>query len=117
MNLLTEKQKDWLIERPIKIDEIYMFPRFGFNIYENPDELSGMFFDTNPFTKSLDSQRFVVKEIINGFARGNFYNKPTKKDFYLKLSELKQRDLLEIFTLYVFIVPFFVIYNLIKSLK
>jgi hypothetical protein len=69
---LTTKQKEWFSKRTIKVGQVYMFPRFGFFIYTKPCYSSGEFFGTNPFTKSLDHERFLVKDKVNGFCRGNF---------------------------------------------
>lgn len=81
MKLLTTKQKQWLISKTIKENDFYMFPRFGFTVYSEPNYSSGQHVNTNPFTKSLDGEYFLVKEKVNGFCRGNFYHKPKGRDF------------------------------------
>lgn len=115
MKLLTTKQKQWLISRNIKENESYMFPRFGFSVYSEPDFINKEYIDTNPFTRSLDNERFLVKEKINGFCKGNFLYKPKGKDFYLKEEELSIRGLIE--TLFLLIISFIsmVIYNYFKG--
>ena len=95
MKLLTKKQKQWLLRRNIEINRFYMFPRFGFTIYSAPNLGSYETINTNPFTKSLDHEYFVVKEKVNGFVRGNFQNKPHGIDFYLYEEDLAQRDMFE----------------------
>ena len=111
MKLLTTKQKQWLVRKTIKENDFYMFPRFGFTVYAEPNYASGEYIDTNPFTKSLDSEMFLVKEKINGFCRGNFYHKPKGRDVYLSEEELSRRGLIEmLFLLIISFIPM-TIYN------
>ena len=106
MKLLTKKQKQWLLRKNIKIDRFYMFPRFGFDVYASPNFSSGERMDTNPFTKSLDHEYFLVKDKVNGFVRGNFYNKPHYADFYLYEEDLANRGMFEaLFLLIIGFVP------------
>src|SRR6478736_8159624 len=111
MKLITDKQKYWFANRTIKVGESYMFPRFGFYIYSNPSYAYGDYMRTNPFTKSLDHTRFLVKEKVNGFCRGNFENKPARQDAYLEERELQRRDMFEKSILYLFCFIPLVIYN------
>ena len=115
MKLLTKKQVNWLFSKNIKVGEWYMFPRFGFTIYEKPF-IKGSYIDTNPFTKSLDNQYFVVKEKINGFCRGNFQHKPAPTDFYLEERELSNRNLIEFFFLLIICFIPMILYNIYKKL-
>jgi hypothetical protein len=114
MKLFTSKQKDWLFRKTIKVNGLYMFPRYGFMVYAEPNYMSGQYISTNPFTKSLDRELFQVKEKINGFCKGNFYHNPKGKDIYLSEDELSERDIVE--ALFLFIISWipFIIYNLIK---
>lgn len=57
-----------------------MFPAMGFDIYSGPSYLESVHMDTNPFTRSLAHEQFLVKDIENGFCRGNFYSKPHNTD-------------------------------------
>src|SRR6478735_10072480 len=101
MRFFTKKQKTWFFTKTIKVGSFYMFPRFGFTVYSEPRYSSGEHMDTNPFTKSLDTQYFNVKEITdNGFVKGNFLDKPHYKDFYLTLTELSSRSLFEVLFLF-----------------
>ncbi len=109
---LTEKQKEWFSTRTIKVGQSYMFPRFGFYIYPDPSYLYGEYLDTNPFTKSLDNERFLVKEKIDGFCRGNFEFRPKGADSYIEESGLAERDIFEKFILYLFCFIPIVVYNL-----
>ncbi len=112
MKFLTTKQKQWLVRKSIKVNDFYMFPRFGFTVYAEPNYASREYIDTNPFTKSLDSEMFLVKEKINGFCRGNFYHKPKGRDMYLSEEELSRRGLIEmLFLLIISFIPL-TIYNL-----
>ena len=108
---LTDKQKYWFKNRTIEIGQAYMFPRFGFFIYLSPSYMGGEYLDTNPFTKSLDNQRFLVKSKINGLCRGNFEHKPTSQDAYLEEAELQRRDAFERLILYSFCYIPLIIYN------
>ena len=113
---LKESQKEYIRVRALKIGELYMFPRWGFTIYDankNADYLS-----TNPFTKSLDKQFFYLKEIgEDGLVRGNFYERPLKQDFYLNAEELKKRDHVEMFFMSLFYVPYCWIKNTVLTLR
>lgn len=92
-----------------------MFPRFGFTIYAEPNYTSGKHIDTNPFTKSLDNEMFLVKEKVNGFCKGNFYHKPTDIDWWLSEEELSRRGLIEIvFLFFLCFIPLS-IYNWFKG--
>lgn len=110
--MITEEQKRWFRIREIKIGNEYSFPSFGFTIYERPNYSSGMFLDTNPLTKSLTHEYFVVKDIDGDFARVNFVRKPYYKDFYLTVSEIECRSLFETLFLYLILYIPFTIYNL-----
>ncbi len=92
MEFFTQRQKDFLLYRNIKEGKFYMFPRFGFSVYADPHGIYGEHLHTDPFFNSLDHEYFVVKEISNGYCRGNYYNKPINRDFYLSLDELKRSD-------------------------
>lgn len=114
MNLLTSEQKEWLFNRTIKSGENYMFPRWGFTAYLAPKFNSeSVRIDINPMTKSLDHELFAVKEIVNGFCRGNYVRKPKTPDFYIHESELKRRDLIEVALLYATVAIPMIIYNLL----
>ena len=115
--LLTDKQREWLYRKNIKIDGFYMFPRFGFTIYKSPTFSSGKRMDTNPFTKSLDHEYFLVKDKSNGFVKGNFSEKPDDVDFYLREDELADRAAFE--TLFLLIVAFvpMLIWNKLSIVK
>lgn len=107
MEFFTKKQKDFINLRTIKEGSFYMFPRFGFNIYSDKDGTYGEYMDTNPFTKSLDNEYFMVKNIEGDYIRGNFYKKPLKNDFYLCKYELQQKDIfLRLFLFVVLFIPF-----------
>lgn len=116
MKLLTDKQKQFLSRREIKVGSFYSFPAFGFDFYAEPNYSSGARMDTNPFTKSLQNEFFVVKEIINGeFCRGNFQYRPKGYDFYITHEQLSKRDSMPKLLLSILLfIPFF-IYNLFKG--
>lgn len=112
MNLLTKKQKQFLSRREIKVGGFYSFPTFGFDVYAEPNYSSGGRLDTNPFTKSLASEFFVVKEIKDDFCRGNFQNRPKGRDFYITKEQLSHRDsFVKLLLSLLLFIPFFV-YNL-----
>jgi len=115
MNWLTKKQKNWFQEREIKVGGIYMFPRFGFELYSKPCYSSGQYLDTNPFTKSLDNERLIVKEKIDGFCRINFVSGKKCPDGYIEEYDLKQRDVFEKLILYFLCFIPLVIYNNLKK--
>ena len=71
--------------------------------------------DTNPFTRSLAGEFFLVKEIIDGFCKGNFYDNPKGADMYITVTELSRRSLFEMFILFVTCSIPFTLYNCIKG--
>lgn len=112
MKFLTTKQKLFLIEKKeITVGTSYMFPRFGFTIYSKPSYAYGQYMDTNPFTKSLDYQRFLVKSIEDGFCKGNFESNPKGEDAYIREDDLRRRDFIEITLLTLITFIPMVIYN------
>lgn len=113
MKFLTNKQKLFLSRREIKVGGFYSFPTFGFDIYAEPNYSSGKTLDTNPFTKSLAGEFFIVNEIIDDdFCKGNFQHRPKGRDFYITVEQLSKRDSFVILLLSVLLfIPFFV-YNL-----
>jgi hypothetical protein len=116
MKLFTQKQKTWLVRKKIQVGDFYSFPSMGFTIYVQPNYLIGEHIDTNPMTKSLAHEHFLVKEITdNGFCRGNFYGRPKGSDMYLTEEELSRRELIEIFILFIFCAIPMIIYNLFKG--
>lgn len=111
---LTKEQKNWLIKKEIKTDKLYMFPRWGFRVHSFSDRSKSDYLSTNPFTRSLDHEFFLSKEVLpNGLVRGNFLNKPVKQDFYLEAEQLQERDFVEKLFLKITI-PFMTVYNLFK---
>lgn len=115
MRFLTKKQKTWIIQKNIKVGEFYSFPPMGFTVYVSPDYSSGDYMDTNPFTRSLAGEFFLVKEIIDGFCKGNFYDNPKGADMYITVTELSRRSLFEMFILFVTCSIPFTLYNCIKG--
>jgi hypothetical protein len=115
MKFLTTKQKQWFFRKTIKVNNFYMFPRYGFTIYTEPKYSGGEYFSTNPFTKSLDHESFTVKEIKNGFCRGNFYDKPLKNDWWITEEDLSRRDFIEVILLFILCFVPLVIYNWFKG--
>jgi hypothetical protein len=115
MKLFTQKQKEWFFIKKIEKGNIYMFPMFGFRVYSKPSFSESAFLDTNPFTKSLSNESFYVKEVENGFCKGNFYNKPKTSDFYLRESDLATRNFIEVFLIFIFCAFPLIIYNVITG--
>ena len=115
MKILTKKQKTWMIQKDIKVGGFYSFPTMGFNIYLKPDYSTGEYMHTNPFTRSLAEEFFLVKEITEGFCKGNFYDKPKGTDMYITVSELSRRSLFEMLVLFLTCSVPFLIYNIIKG--
>jgi len=110
--VLTDGQRSFLVRKNIKVGNMYQFPMFGFHVYPSASYEHGEKLDTNPFTKSLASQFFVVKEITGDFVRGNFHERPKNPDFYLTVSELQSRSLFEMFVMFLVLVIPFSLYNL-----
>lgn len=112
MKKLTQRQRDFIAKRDLKIGSIYMLPRFGFYVFSKPDYDSGMYMDTNPFTKSLDYQPFELKEIRDNFVRGNFFHGANGADFWLMRDDIELREgIVMLLLLCIFYIPFR-IYNL-----
>jgi len=115
MKLLTKEQVIWILTREIKINKSYSFPEMGFGVYIKPSYGEKVFIETNPFFKSLAHERFKVKEIKNGFVRGNFEFKPKGHDMWILQSELENRNLFVALMLLIFCFIPFVISNKIKT--
>lgn len=115
MRFLTEGQKQWMVRKTIKVGGFYSFPAMGFTVYVEPKYSSGEKIETNPFTRSLAGQFFLVKAKENGFCKGNFYERPKGRDMYLDEEELARRGLFEM--LFLFLISFIplAIYNLFKG--
>lgn len=112
---LTDTQKTFLFERKIKVGGLYLLPRWGFTIYTQPSYSTGQYLDTNPFTKSLDHERIVVKEIVGDFCRVNFTTGKKSADGFIETDDLKYRDNVEICLMYFFCYIPMVVYNLFKK--
>lgn len=112
MKFLTSKQKHWITTKTIKVGMVYSFPPFGFFVYLEPNYHKPVNIDTNPFTRSLAHEMFLVKEIIDGFCKGNFYGNSTKTDVYITESDLSTRTILEMLILLVISFIPLAIYNL-----
>lgn len=115
MKLLTTEQKKWIAFRKIEVGRSYPFPRWGFTMYSSPSYSSGVSMDTNPFTRSLDHERFLVKGKVDGFCLGNFEDNPKGPDFYMKETDLEMKDWIEISFLMIFCFLPMVINNLLKG--
>lgn len=115
MKLLTDEQKHFLSRRKIKVGDFYSFPAFGFDVYEEPNYSSGMRMDTNPFTKSLAKEFFIVKEVKYDFCRGNFHHHSRIRDFYITHEQLSKRDSFVVFFLFIVCFIPFLVYNLFKG--
>lgn len=115
MKLLTDKQKQFLSRREIKVGNFYSFPTFGFDVYAEPNYSSGERMDTNPFTKSLAKEFFKVKEITGDFCKGNFQHRPKGRDFYLTTEQLSKRDSFVVLLLSIFLFIPFLVYNIFKG--
>lgn len=114
MKLLKKKQKHFIFKRDVKVNELHMFPRFGFNVYSEPNGES-QFINLNPFTKSLDHELFLVKEKVGKFYKGNFHRKPIANDFYLTRKVIDNRSAIEVVFLFIVAIVPFLVYNTIKS--
>lgn len=115
--LFTDAQLKWIFTREIYEGQFYSFPAFGFHAYLSPNYGDGEYIDTNPATKSLSDQYFLVKEKRNGFCRGNFYSRPLKDDWWMSETELSNRDFLTVLFMFVlFSIPI-VLYNLIRLIN
>ena len=88
---MTPEQRQFCAFKEIKVGGSYMFPRMGFTVFESPNYDNYDYVDTNPFTRSLDHELFEVKEIVNGFCKGNFSRRPKGRDFYLLKEDLEYR--------------------------
>ena len=108
---LTPEQRLFLTTRNLREGKFYMFPRWGFHIFDEKGDKA--YLPTNPFTKSLDRHYFLVKELTGGkLVRGNFYEKPLAEDFYLSKEELQRRDAVEMVFVVLVCVPWFWAKNL-----
>lgn len=115
--MLTQKQKTFLLVQKITVNGIYMFPSWGFVAYKYPDPEMSHCIDNNPFTRSLDHERFLVKEIKpdSKYVRGNFYRRPLANDFYLLKEELEERPMILVLLLTIICYVPFTVYNLFKK--
>lgn len=115
MKFLTNKQKQFLTNKKIKVNDFYPFPAFGFNVYSEPNYNNSEYMNTNPFTKSLSGEFFTVKEITNGFCKGNVKYKPKGNDFYITEKELSKRSSLEVLIFSIILFIPLSLYNLYKG--
>ena len=111
MALLTKSQKKFLVRSKIKVGRSYMFPAFGFEAYISPNGES-TYIEANPATKSLANESFYVKEIKDGFCRGNFSYRPKGPDFWMEEEELSRHSLIVILLLLIICWLPMVFYNL-----
>lgn len=112
----SNKYFEFVNFRTIKEDDFYMFPRWGFTVYESLEDKKGYYINTDPFTRSLDSEYFnVVKVHDNGLCEGNFLRSPHKDNFYISKFELSRRDLFERGFIKVFVLPFLMIRDIIRG--
>lgn len=111
-----EKYKRLINYREINIGDIYLFPQWGFFVYETPNHNNGRYLDTNPMTKSLNNDYFLTKEKEGGFIRGNFYKKPLSQDFYLTELSISKRDLVDKTLFCLFVLPFIYLGDKLKTL-
>jgi len=115
MKLLTTKQKKWLIKRKIKPGNTYPFPKWGFMAYLKPNFDNSEYIESNPFTKSLSHEFFYVKEIENGFCKGNFHINEKGNDIYIHEDELSFRGVFESFILLIITFIPLISYNMYKG--
>ncbi len=111
--LLTEGQVLWLLRKTINVGGFYSFPALGFTVYDKPKYSSEHeTLETNPFTRSLAGEFFLVKEKVDGFCLGNFATNPKGRDWWISEEELSRRGLLVALILFVICFIPFVAYNL-----
>lgn len=115
MKLLTTKQKDWFFTRSIKVGSVCRPPMGGFEIYQSASFSSSVYIDANPLTKSLQHELFVVKELDGIFTKVNWQSRPTKQDFYVLLSDLQTRSLIEVALLFIVCWLPLVLFNLVTG--
>lgn len=116
MKLFTGSQKQWFLRREIKVGDTCMFPILGFDAYQFPEYSSpSVFLDTNPLTKSLAEESFLVKRIQNGFCGGNFARRAKGVDFYIPEYQLARRNLIEMGLIALFCGIPVITYNLFKN--
>lgn len=111
--LFTVNQSNYLLFRKLNIGSIYILPRWGFVAYANP-ESNGEYFDTNPFTKSLDAQPVELIELKDDFAKVKFIHscKGKRPEFWLERFDLEYRGMVESFLLTLVMFIPFSIYNI-----
>lgn len=113
---LSNDQKTWLLIRNIKEGGSYPFPSGAFRFFNNPNFHDSEYVDNYPLGKNFDHQRFKVKEIKNGFCRGNFAFRTRGKnipDLWILKDDLELRGLLESLALLIIcFIPFVIKNNL-----
>lgn len=113
---MKRKIRDIIFYQELKINQLYIFPKWGFAMYDKEGKRLG-FLSANPFTKSLAHEYFFSKyyDEKNDLVIGNFLEKPFPDDFGLDRESLLKRDWVGIFFVSVFYVPFVYIYRKIKK--
>jgi len=116
MKVFTQKQKNFFVEKKIKVGSFYPFPMSTFSIYGEPAYGAGQPFEVSFFGKNLSGEFFRVTEIDGQFVKGNFVRNPSTPDFYLTEFELSGRPFPEIIFLFLSLSIPFMVYNLFKGL-
>lgn len=111
--MLTFEQKEYISKRKLKVGGICMLPRWGFTAYASPNYGDYQYFDTNPFTKSLDNHPIQIVSLSGSFVEVKFLNKrfgKADKHWWMLNTQLEQRDVVEKgLLLCVCIVPFMLV--------
>jgi hypothetical protein len=110
---MTIEQKRFLQKKKLVVDDWYMFPQYGFTIYDEPHG-NKEYIDVNPHTKRLNAY-FKLKEIKGEFVRGNFLEDPAPKDFWMRKDVFENRGFfVTAFLVLLCFIPF-TIYNLFQT--
>lgn len=91
----TDEQKISFMFRKLKVGSIYMLPSFGFTAYSSPNGASE-YIDTNPFTKSLDSQPVELIEMDGSYCKVKFIEsrKGKRPEFWIRASDVAYRGII-----------------------
>lgn len=114
---LSYEQRQFIVNKKIKLGSIQMLPRYGFNVYSDSQGSNKHRFDTNPFTKSLDHVLVKVVEFDNGYAKLSIVDsRRPVPEFWVSVSELETREVLSSLILGLVCYIPFVLYNCVKAL-
>lgn len=111
---LTEKQKQFLHTKKLKIGKLYTFPNEHFIVYTKPNYFDGIFINRVPYNH-IRNAYFEMIEERGDFLEGFAYSKVGKTKVYMRKQDILSRTNGEVWMLYFFCYLPMIIYNLFTN--